>query len=72
MLQRFDEDTPGQLGAFGGAGAAAGESIGVFCSDRDRQVIVTVDDIEAEVRVSSQWTANQKRQLDIDSDGASS
>lgn len=61
LVQRLDQDTPGQLGAFCGAMAAAGVSIEVLYSDHDHQLIVLVDDVAAGKNVSRQWTANQVR-----------
>ena len=58
LVQRLDQDTPGQLGAFCGAMAAAGVSIEVLYSDHDHQLIVLVDDVATGRQVSQQWTAN--------------
>ncbi len=60
LVQRLDQDTPGQLGAFCGAMAAANVSIEVLYSDHDHQLIVLVDDVAAGQRVSQQWTAKNR------------
>lgn len=59
LVQRLDQETPGQLGAFCGAMAAAGVNIEVLYSDHDHQLIVLVDDVEVGQKMSQQWTANQ-------------
>lgn len=59
LVQRLDQDTPGQLGAFCGTMAAAGVSIEVLYSDHDRQLIVLVDDVAAGRKVSQKWSVNQ-------------
>ena len=61
LVQRLDQETPGQLGAFCGAMASAGVNIEVLYSDHDNQLIVVVDDVAAGQEVSQQWTANQAR-----------
>ena len=59
LAQHLDQDTPGQLGAFCCAMAAAGVNIEMLYSDHDHQLIVMVDDVAAGQKVSQQWTANQ-------------
>lgn len=59
LVQRLDQDTPGQLGAFCGAMAAAGVSIEVLYSDHDHQLVVLVDDVATGRQVSRGWTENQ-------------
>lgn len=59
LVQRLDQDTPGQLGSFCGAMAAANVSIEVLYSDHDHQLIVLVDDVATGQKVSQQWSANQ-------------
>ncbi len=59
LVQRLDQDTPGQLGAFCGAMAAANVNIEVLYSDHDHQLIVVVDDMAAGQTVSDQWSGNR-------------
>jgi hypothetical protein len=59
LMQRLDQDTPGQLGAFCGAMAAADVRIDVLYSDHDHRLIVLVDDPAAGRQVSQRWTANR-------------
>lgn len=59
LVQRLNQDVPGQLGAFCAAMAAAGVNIEVLYSDHEHQLIVLVDDLAAGQNVSQQWTANR-------------
>ena len=60
LVQRLDQDIPGQLGAFCAAMAHAGVSIDVLYSDHDHRLIVAVDDMITGRQVSQRWTANQQ------------
>lgn len=60
LVQRLDQETPGQLGSFCGAMAAAGVNIELLYSDHDHQLIVLVDDVAAGQQVSDQWTKNRR------------
>lgn len=55
LVQRLDQETPGQLGAFCRALADAGVNIEVLYSDHDHQLIVVVDDHDAAAPVSEAW-----------------
>ncbi len=55
LVQRLDQGTPGQLGAFARALADAGVNIECVYSDHDNQLIVAVDDLEAGRRVAAAW-----------------
>ncbi len=59
LVQRLNQDEPGQLGKFCQAMAEAGVNIEVLYSDHDHQLIVTVDDYQAGLDVSDKW--NQSR-----------
>ncbi len=59
IVQRLDQDTPGQLGKFCRALADAGVSIEVLYSDHDHQLIVVVDDHAAGSAISDSWTADR-------------
>lgn len=59
LVQRLDQDTPGQLGAFCSAMADAGVGIDLLYSDHDNQLIVAVDDLAAGRSVSQRWTATR-------------
>ena len=65
LIQRLDQDVPGQLGAFCGAMAAADVNIETLYSDHDNQLVVVVDDAETGREVSRRWTANQTEQHDV-------
>ena len=57
LLQRLNQDEPGQLGKFCRAMADAGVNIEVLYSDHDHQLVVAVDDHDAGQRVSDGWNA---------------
>jgi hypothetical protein len=59
IVQRLDQDTPGQLGLFCAAMADAGVNIEVLYSDHDHQLVVVVDDPEHGLQVSAAWTAQR-------------
>ncbi|MFK7919265.1 MAG: amino acid-binding ACT domain-containing protein [Ilumatobacter sp.] len=59
LVQRLDQDTPGQLGLFCTALAVAGVNIETLYSDHDHQLVVIVDDHERGEQVSRDWTAAQ-------------
>ena len=60
LVQRLDQDQPGQLGQFCGALGAAGVNIEVLYSDHDHQLIVAVDDQAAGAAVSAAWMADRE------------
>jgi len=55
LIQRLNQDEPGQLGKLSRAMAEAGVNIEVLYSDHAGQLILLVDDIEAGRRVSEAW-----------------
>lgn len=57
VVQRLNQDEPGQLGKFCRALAEVGANIEVLYSDHDHQLIVAVDDAHAEAAatVSAGW-----------------
>jgi hypothetical protein len=55
LVQRLNQDEPGQLGKITRRMADAGVNIEVLYSDHDHQLILVVDDIEAGRRVSEAW-----------------
>ena len=59
LVQRLDQDRPGQLGRFCRALADAGVNIEVLYSDHDNQLVVAVDDHLAGAAVSDAWTADR-------------
>jgi hypothetical protein len=59
LVQRLDQDRPGQLGAFCRALAEAGVNIEVLYSDHDHQLIVAVDNVAAGAAVSTAWMAER-------------
>jgi hypothetical protein len=56
LLQRLNQDEPGQLGKFCQAMADAGVNIELLYSDHDHQLVVAVDDHDAGQMVSDTWT----------------
>lgn len=59
VVQRLDQDAPGQLGKFCRALADAGINIEVLYSDHDHQLIVAVDDQAGAKLVSERWMADR-------------
>ena len=59
LIQRLDQETPGQLGAITRRMADAGVRIEVLYSDHDGNLILLVDDTEAGARVSAAWKAQR-------------
>jgi organic hydroperoxide reductase OsmC/OhrA len=55
LVQRLDQDRPGQMGLFARAMAEAGVNIECVYSDHDHQLIACVDDLEAGAHVSRRW-----------------
>lgn len=56
LMQRLNQDEPGQLGKFCRALADANINIEVLYSDHDHQLVVAVDDYEAARPISEAWT----------------
>lgn len=59
LIQRLNQDEPGQLGKISRAMAVAGVNIEVLYSDHAGQLILLVDDVEAGRRVSEAWMAER-------------
>lgn len=55
LVQRLNQDEPGQLGKISRAMADAGVNIELLYSDHDGQLILLVDDLEAGSKVSEAW-----------------
>lgn len=60
VVQRLDQDVPGQLGTFCRALADAAVNIEVLYSDHDNQLVVAVDDLAAAREVRRAWMADRK------------
>jgi hypothetical protein len=56
LLQRLDQERPGELGRLCRAMAGAGVSIEVLYSDHAHRLVLVVDDVERGRRVSEEWT----------------
>lgn len=59
VVQRLDQDVPGQLGAFCRALAGAGVNIEVLYSDHDHQLVVAVDNVAAAKAISQRWMSER-------------
>jgi hypothetical protein len=55
LVQRLQQDVPGQLGKLTRKMAEAGVNIEVLYSDHDHQMILVVDDFERDKKVSEEW-----------------
>jgi hypothetical protein len=55
VVQRLDQDVPGQLGALTRRMADAGVDIEVLYSDHDHRLILVVDDVERGRGVAAAW-----------------
>lgn len=60
LVQRLNQDEPGQLGKFCQAMAGAGINIEVLYSDHDHQLIVVVDDHDTAAAISNTWMTNRE------------
>lgn len=61
LVQRLNQDEPGQLGRIARRMADAGVNIRVQYSDHDRQLILVVDDPERGRAVSEAWMRSRGR-----------
>ncbi len=61
VVQRLNQDQPGQLGKLTRRMADAGVNIEVIYSDHDHQLILVVDDAEKGQEVSRAWTRENLR-----------
>jgi hypothetical protein len=59
IIQRLNQDEPGQLGKLTRRMAEAGVNIEVLYSDHSNQLILVVDDMEKGRAVSEKWTREQ-------------
>lgn len=59
LVQKLNQDQPGQLGALTKRMAEAGVNIEVLYSDHANQLILVVDDVEKGRRVSHDWTTGR-------------
>jgi hypothetical protein len=60
LIQRLNQDQPGQLGKICRLMADAGVNIEVIYSDHQNQLILVVDDIEKGRAVSERWSSSAK------------
>lgn len=61
LVQRLDQETPGQLGRLARAMADAGVNIEVVYSDHANQLIVVVDEVAKGRSVSDSWNAAREQ-----------
>lgn len=61
LVQRLNQEEPGQLGKITRRMAEAGVNIEVLYSDHDHQLILVVDDIDKGRAVSQAWTLEHSR-----------
>jgi hypothetical protein len=61
VVQRLNQDQPGQLGKLTRRMSDAGVNIEVLYSDHDHQLILVVDDIKKGLEVSAAWTRENLR-----------
>lgn len=59
VVQRLDQETPGQLGQLTRRMADAGVNIEVLYSDHDHRLVLVVDDAEAGRRVAEAWARSR-------------
>ncbi len=57
VLQRLDQERPGQLGLLTRRMAEAGVNIEVLYSDHEHRLVLVVDDLAAARRVAEAWAA---------------
>jgi hypothetical protein len=60
LVQRLNQEEPGQLGKLTRSMADAGVNIEVLYSDHDHNLILVVDDMEKGRAVSEAWAARKK------------
>jgi len=60
LVQRLDQDQPGQLGNISRRMAEAGVNIEVLYSDHRNRLILVVDDLERGRRVSEAWERKRR------------
>ena len=59
VIQRLDQQAPGQLGLLTRRMADAGVNIAVLYSDHDHQLVLVVDDPEKGRAVAAQWASER-------------
>ena len=59
VVQRLDQDVPGQLGMFCRDLADAGVNVEVLYSDHNQQLIAAVDDVASARVVSDRWMSER-------------
>jgi hypothetical protein len=59
LIQRLNQDEPGQLGRLTRRMAQAGVNIEVLYSDHNHQLVLVVDDLEKGRAVSDAWSRQQ-------------
>jgi hypothetical protein len=62
LVQRLNQQEPGQLGKIAHAMAAAGVNIEVLYSDHDHRLILVVDDLTKGRAVSEEWSRGQRQE----------
>ena len=62
IVQRLQQDVPGQLGKLTRRMAEAGVNIEVLYSDHDHRLVLVVDDVERARDVSIAWDAGREAQ----------
>ena len=60
LVQRLNQDEPGQLGKISRRMAEAGVNIEVICSDHEHQLILVVDDLARGREVSEAWARERR------------
>lgn len=60
LVQRLDQEEPGQLGRITRLMADAGVNIEVMYSDHNNQLILVVDDAEVGAKISEAWSAGRR------------
>lgn len=63
LIQRLNQQQPGQLGKISRRMAEAGVNIEVLYSDHDHQLILVVDNVEKGREVSEAWAREQSENL---------
>jgi hypothetical protein len=59
VVQRLDQQTPGQLGMLTRRMADAGVNIEVLYSDHDHQLVLVVDDVDKGRSVAARWSSER-------------
>lgn len=62
VVQRLDQETPGQLGKLCRAMAAAGVNIEALYSDHANQLILVVEDVARAREVAGEWSSAASRE----------